>query len=699
MSDDPDISPEELAARIVQDNLELHRRLRAAVEHAETLRSATGPVLADLHAGLLGSSTARVLRTAGVPTRQLLDTIQHRIVSGTWQAGQRFGGPDSDSEVTQAFAQVAAAWQAAVQSADQAVDHAQQDIQQGPKRFADQASRQRAGTDSTLPAVFFPQDDYIGERLATTMATGHEGPPAPRWLLELDALPGRDWAVLPRIDFGEHSVVLVTDEQHFTYPAAVAAVQAMVVDQLSRAAPNQLRITWLDPLGHGQGAGPLLDLVELNGHAIDGAVWSDAMDIDAALRRVSDRMAELEQHCLRGAFRDLHTYNREAGEPPEAHHVVAVTGYPVGFTESAARRLHQITESGARLGVSVLVALHPAMAPLVHLVDTAAPPYGALADGQLPAEAPAWWTVSMLPKGDYVIGRSGCPHTSVRAPDTNESIWIPCRFSALDDAVARRIIEGYARASVELTHGGTSARELRAKRGDPAVRTSALRSAMIQWLHTKETPGDWTEFTRSKATHLDGLPYSAAEVRQQAAYLCHQGYTHAADPEGWKSPRLTAKGIDAALAGEHTLSDFIRDTGKFTPTGVEGTTNYYGPIFHAGVSGAQLAWQNDSVRQNQNTVKHVTPGFETLAKVVADVLAQLPHTGIAADDLEDAQASAEEILSEVVTEQPNRSRIRRALAAIKGFLLPIAQQAALGAGDGVHDVARAALDHLQSVTF
>jgi hypothetical protein len=74
----------------------------------------------------------------------------------------------------------------------------------------------------------------------------------------------------------------------------------------------------------------------------------------------------------------------------------------------------------------------------------------------------------------------------------------------------------------------------------------------------------------------------------------------------------------------------------------------------------------------------------------------LPQFGLAAEDSEDASTSANEILGEVVSSAPDRGRIRRALAALRGFLQPVA---ALGAGEGAHDLARAALDHLQNVNF
>ncbi|MDX3192099.1 hypothetical protein PV458_27125 [Streptomyces sp. MN03-5084-2B] len=702
MTDEADKSPEGLACRIVQDQLDLHRRHHTTAEHAAALTRADEQIMADLEAGLLNSATSATLRSAGVSTHQLFQLIQQHIVLDDWRDGRPFGGNHPDGVLANVFRQVAASWQDALKSATDAVSSTRQDLEKAAAAAADEARRLREDDETSLPDSFLPQDDYIGEQLAKSVSRGHGRLPAPRWLLEVDVLPGHDTAILPRIDFGERSVVLVPDEQTFSYRKVVETVRALVVDQMSRSAPSQLRITWLDPLEQGHSAGPLLDLIELNSHVLDGEVRSDPADIEAAVRRVGNRMTELEQRCLRGEFASLDAYNRETHESPEANHVVVVTGYPFGFTEQAARRLHRITENGRRLGVSVLVALDRRMAALFRLTDTAVPHYAAMVDGQAPGDAPEWWTTAMLPQGEYVVGGPNGPYACLFTPRTGEGVWVPCRFRIPDEAAARRIIYGYARASVELSHGGTSAHDLRQKRADPARRTAALRSAMIRSLHTGEggrQVGDWAEFLSSNPAHLDGLPYTEAEVRQEAAYLRQQGYTHAVTEDGWTSPKLTAKGIDAALKGEHTLSDFISNSGGGAPMGTESTNNYFGPVFHADATGARLAWLNGSAQQNQTTVKQVQPGFENLADVVANVLRQLPGTGMGADDLADAEASASEILSEVVEPEPDRSRIRRALAALKGFLLPFAQQGALGAGEAIHDLAKKSLDQLQYVTF
>jgi hypothetical protein len=103
----------------------------------------------------------------------------------------------------------------------------------------------------------------------------------------------------------------------------------------------------------GQSAGAVLELLELDKQRLDDKVWSESDDITAALRRVTDRMAYLNQRCLRDAYSDLAAYNADAGALAEPYHVVVVTGFPHGFTAEAVERMRMILEAGGPLGVSL----------------------------------------------------------------------------------------------------------------------------------------------------------------------------------------------------------------------------------------------------------------------------------------------------------------------------------------------------------
>lgn len=119
-----------------------------------------------------------------------------------------------------------------------------------------------------------------------------------------------------------------------------------------------------------------------------------------------------------------------------------------------------------------------------------------------------------------------------------------------------------------------------------------------------------------------------------------------------------------------------------------------GPVIHGDVNGAQLAWNNHSVHQSQNSTERVSPGFEAIAQAVAKTLEQLPAAGLDDEDREDAEAAANDVLSEVTQPEPDRTKIRRALSLLRGILTPLAIGAARGEVAGAQDWAYTAIDQL-----
>ncbi|MCX4766212.1 hypothetical protein OG562_35595 [Streptomyces sp. NBC_01275] len=120
-----------------------------------------------------------------------------------------------------------------------------------------------------------------------------------------------------------------------------------------------------------------------------------------------------------------------------------------------------------------------------------------------------------------------------------------------------------------------------------------------------------------------------------------------------------------------------------------------GPVFHAAVSGAQFAWNNETVTQNQQNNDVVAPGFEALAHLVTELRRQLPGAGLADQDREDADAAAQEVLAELTGPQtPEPGRLRRALNGLKGALAPVATGVAAGAAVGAQEWAQEAIRSL-----
>lgn len=128
--------------------------------------------------------------------------------------------------------------------------------------------------------------------------------------------------------------------------------------------------------------------------------------------------------------------------------------------------------------------------------------------------------------------------------------------------------------------------------------------------------------------------------------------------------------------------------------GSAGTTIYNGPVIHGDANGARLAWGNQTVHQTQNQTQQIAPGFEPLAQAVVRTLEQLPAVGLPAQEQQDAEETARDILTEVTEAEPDRSKIRRAVAALKGFVAPVAAGLAAGAEDGAREWATTAIQQL-----
>ncbi|RLV71149.1 hypothetical protein STAN_6678 [Streptomyces sp. CBMAI 2042] len=126
--------------------------------------------------------------------------------------------------------------------------------------------------------------------------------------------------------------------------------------------------------------------------------------------------------------------------------------------------------------------------------------------------------------------------------------------------------------------------------------------------------------------------------------------------------------------------------------------NHEGPVFNEAVSGAQFAWNNQSVTQNQQNNSTVAPGFEALAALVDDLLQQLPRADLADRDREDVEAAAGEVRATISGPgTPEEGRVRRALAMLKGVLAPVATGVAAGTAAGAQQWAQTAIEGLTRI--
>lgn len=178
-------------------------------------------------------------------------------------------------------------------------------------------------------------------------------------------------------------------------------------------------------------------------------------------------------------------------------------------------------------------------------------------------------------------------------------------------------------------------------------------------------------------------------------------------PSGFKINRQAIAKMKRELEREFNKGGGIRVPLEVDPPPVAAwpsTTTYNrydGPVVISSGDGAQIAVGDHATQTQTNT--QITPGYEGLAEAVTLIMEKLSTIELPEGDREIAEEVSGELLTEVTQETPDPKRLRRAIAALKGVLAPIATGAATGVGAAVNaesqEWAHQALDLLQTAVF
>lgn len=121
--------------------------------------------------------------------------------------------------------------------------------------------------------------------------------------------------------------------------------------------------------------------------------------------------------------------------------------------------------------------------------------------------------------------------------------------------------------------------------------------------------------------------------------------------------------------------------------------NYHGPVVTVNGDQAQIAWNSDSIDQSQQH-EQVAPGYEQLAKLLTDVLANLKTFPLEEAESVEVRTTANDILEELVKPVPEQSAVRRGVTIIKGLLAPIGVGLSKAATDATAESAREIIEAL-----
>lgn len=126
---------------------------------------------------------------------------------------------------------------------------------------------------------------------------------------------------------------------------------------LATQPPNKVRFTLIDPVGLGQNVAIFMQLADYDEKLVNSRAWTESRHIEQQLTALSEHMENVIQKYLRGQYKTIEEYNAQAGEVAEPYRVLVVMGFPVNFSEEAARRLVNIATNGPRCGVSTIIMM------------------------------------------------------------------------------------------------------------------------------------------------------------------------------------------------------------------------------------------------------------------------------------------------------------------------------------------------------
>lgn len=215
----------------------------------------------------------------------------------------------------------------------------------------DRAWNAAAFADWSPPGTFAPAVRFGA--LDVNLAAIPGGIPRDERLLDVGPLRFEMPAIL---DFPRRSSMLI-EAHDGTRDQAVATLQNVMARLLTTFPPGKVRFTIIDPVGLGQNFAGFMHLADYEEAFVADRIWTEPRHIEQRLTDLTEHMENVIQKYLRNDFETITDYNEHAGEIAEPFRFLVIANFPVNFTETAARRLVSIIESGPRCGVYTLIAV------------------------------------------------------------------------------------------------------------------------------------------------------------------------------------------------------------------------------------------------------------------------------------------------------------------------------------------------------
>ena len=168
-------------------------------------------------------------------------------------------------------------------------------------------------------------------------------------------LPGPAEFALPlALAFPQQGSLLIEGKESGS-PAAMGALNALVLRLLAASPPGKVSFTIIDPVGLGQNFAGLMYLADYEESLINRRIWTQQGQIEERLAELNEHIEKVIQMYLRNEYATITEYNEKAGSVAEKYHFLVIADFPAQFSETAARRLQSIVTSGPRCGVFTLI--------------------------------------------------------------------------------------------------------------------------------------------------------------------------------------------------------------------------------------------------------------------------------------------------------------------------------------------------------
>jgi S-DNA-T family DNA segregation ATPase FtsK/SpoIIIE len=165
--------------------------------------------------------------------------------------------------------------------------------------------------------------------------------------------PSVTFAAPLAIGFPSHASLFIDSAGN--HAAANAALNSIALRILASLPTGRASFLFIDPIGLGRDFAGLMHLADHSETLIHQRIWTQPAQIEERLAEINEHIEKVIQMFLRNEFADITEYNAQPGTIAEKFHFIVISGFPSGFTDTAAKRLLSIASSGARCGVHLLI--------------------------------------------------------------------------------------------------------------------------------------------------------------------------------------------------------------------------------------------------------------------------------------------------------------------------------------------------------